>query len=40
MLVVKGNCAIRAVSDTKWCKYAKETTDYSELVGDLIQIFE
>ena len=31
VLVVKGNCAIRAVSDTKWCRYGTGTTAYSEL---------
>lgn len=36
VLVVKGNCAIRAVSDTKWCRYGKETTPYSELASDLM----
>lgn len=36
MLLVKGNCAIRAVSDTKWCRYGKGTTAFSELAGNLI----
>ena len=40
VLVVKGNSAIRAVSDTKWCKSGNKTTDYSDLASDLIQISE
>lgn len=36
VLVVKGNCAIRAVSDTKWCRYGKGTTAYRELASDLM----
>lgn len=36
VLVVKGNSAIRAVSDTKWCKYSKGTSAYSELASDLM----
>lgn len=36
MLLLKGNCAIRAVSDTKWCRYSKGTTAYSELACNLI----
>lgn len=36
VLVVKGNCTIRAVSDTKWCRYGKGTTVYSELACDLM----
>lgn len=39
VLVVKGNCAIRAVSDTKWYRYGKETPAQSELASDLMQIF-
>jgi len=35
-LVVKGNCAIRAVSETKWCRYGKGTTVYSELANYVI----
>lgn len=35
-LVVKGNCAIRAVSDTKSGRYSKGTTAYSELVSDVM----
>lgn len=34
--VVKGNCAIRAVSDSKWCRYGKGTTVYSEMASDLM----
>lgn len=36
VLVVKGNCAIRAVSDTKRCRYGKGTTAYRELASDLM----
>lgn len=36
VLVVKGNCAIRAISDTKWCRYGKGTTAYSELASHLM----
>lgn len=36
VLVVKGNCAIRAVSDTKWYRYGKGTTVHSELASDLM----
>lgn len=36
LLVVKGNCTIRAVSDTKWCRYGKGTTANSEQGSDLM----
>ena len=36
VLVVKGNCAIIAVSDTKWCRYGTGTTTYSKLASDLM----
>lgn len=36
VLVVKGNWAIRAVSNTKWYRYGKGTIEYSELASDLM----
>lgn len=38
VLVVKGNCAIRAVSDTKWCRYGKGTTACRALGSDLMYL--
>lgn len=28
VLVVKGNCSIREISETKWCSYGEVTTVY------------
>lgn len=36
VLVVKGNCSIRAISDSKWCRYGKGTTVYSKLASHLM----
>lgn len=36
VLVVKGNRSIRAISDSKWCRYGKGTTAYSKLASHLM----
>lgn len=36
VLVVKGNCSIRAISDGKWYRYGKRTTVYTKLASHLM----
>lgn len=36
LMAVKGNCSIRPISDSKWCRYGKVTTVYSKLASDLM----